>query len=316
MLLIYLVIGIALIVWGADRLTDGAAALALRLSVTPFVVGLTVVAMGTSAPELCVSLVAAINGSGGLALGNVVGSNIANALLIVGITALVAPMTLKRTTVMRDMPVAVAAGVVLLLLCLDGGIARWEGVLLLVLFVAFLLQTLYQAKRARQANEQGGAEEDVDEAVKSMPLWLSIVWIVVGLACLIAGGQVFVNGAVGVAKLLGVSDALVGLTIVAVGTSLPELATSVVAARKGESAMAIGNVIGSNVFNVLLIVGATGVVSPFTTAGITGVDLVVSAAAVLLLWLFSYTKLQIERWEGFVLTAAFVAYIAWLIHAA
>ena len=313
--IVYIIIGVALVLWGADRLTEGAAVLARRMNVPEIVIGLTIVAAGTSAPELFVSLVSALNGTPDLAIGNVVGSNTMNTLLIVGVTALVAPMTISRSTVKKDIPFSVIASVLLIALCLDSfaslsisgnTISRIDGLLMLAGFAAFMVYTLRVAK--------SGTSEPAAQTQKTVSPWLSAAFVLIGLACLVLGSNLFVNSASAVAYLLGVSESVVGLTIVAGGTSLPELATSVVAARKGQSAIAIGNVIGSNVFNILMILGLTATVCPMQIQGITLIDLSLMLLSVLLLWLFSFTKLTVERWEGALLTAIYVAYLSWLLY--
>ena len=287
--------------WGADRLTDGAVAVAEKMKMPQIVIGLTIVAMGTSMPEFCVSLISALKGTSDLAVGNIVGSNIFNTLLIVGVSALVAPMSIMKTTVRKDIPFALVASALLLIMCLDGDISRIDAAILFVMFLIFMYITL------RGAKAQGTDLEKKEK--KPMATWLSVVWILVGLACLIGGSNLFVDGATAVATKLGVSEAVIGLTIVAGGTSLPELATSVVSARKGNSGIAIGNVLGSNVFNILAILGLTGVISPMTLKGITMTDLSMMVISIILIWLFSFTKYKIERWEGAILTAVFVGYI-------
>lgn len=304
-----IVIGITLVLWGADRLTDGSVAVARRMGVPQIVIGLTIVAFGTSMPEFCSSLVSALNDQPGMAVGNVVGSNIFNSLLIVGVSALVAPMTILRSTVRRDIPFALVASVLLMMLCgFDGMIQWYDAAVMLVMFCVFMYMTLKEAKEGSD-----NAEEAPQAGGKPMSKVMSVVWILVGLGCLIGGSTVFVDGASNLAEALGVSPAVIGLTVVAMGTSLPELATSVVAATKGNSGIAIGNVLGSNVFNILFILGVTGVITPLNISGITTVDLSVMVAAMILLWLFSYTKLRIERWEGAVLVAVFAGYMAWLL---
>jgi K+-dependent Na+/Ca+ exchanger family protein len=297
----FIVIGIVLVLWGADRLTDGAVAVAEKMKMPQIVIGLTIVAMGTSMPEFCVSLISALKGTSDLAVGNIVGSNIFNTLLIVGVSALVAPMSIMKTTVRKDIPFALVASALLLIMCLDGDISRIDAAILFVMFLIFMYITL------RGAKAQGTDVEEKEK--KPMATWLSVVWILVGLACLIGGSNLFVDGATVVATKLGVSEAVIGLTIVAGGTSLPELATSVVSARKGNSGIAIGNVLGSNVFNILAILGLTGVISPMTLKGITMTDLSMMVISIILIWLFSFTKYKIERWEGAILTAVFVGYI-------
>ncbi len=299
--ILFIVIGIVLVLWGADRLTDGAVAVAEKMKMPQIVIGLTIVAMGTSMPEFCVSLISALKGTSDLAVGNIVGSNIFNTLLIVGVSALVAPMSIMKTTVRKDIPFALVASALLLIMCLDEDISRIDAAILFVMFLIFMYITL------RGAKAQGTDVEEKEK--KPMATWLSVVWILVGLACLIGGSNLFVDGATVVATKLGVSEAVIGLTIVAGGTSLPELATSVVSARKGNSGIAIGNVLGSNVFNILAILGLTGVISPMTLKGITMTDLSMMVISIILIWLFSFTKYKIERWEGAILTAVFVGYI-------
>lgn len=251
---LWILVGIALVLWGADRLTDGAVAVAEQMRVPQIVIGLTVVAMGTSMPEFCVSLVSALKGTPDLAVGNIVGSDIFNTLLIVGVSALTAPMAILKNTVRKDIPFSLVASAVLLIMCLDGEIGRGDAAVLFVLFLTFMYMTIKEAG----TEEEAGGDSD---RKKPQAAWLSAVWIVVGLACLIGGSNLFVEGATGVAASLGVSEAVIGLTIVAGGTSLPELATSVVSARKGNSGIAVGNVLGSNVFNILAILGVTGMIT-------------------------------------------------------
>jgi len=296
--------GIVVVLWGADRLTDGAVGIAERLRMPQIVIGLTIVAVGTSMPEFCVSLVSALKGTPDLAVGNVVGSNVFNALLIVGITAMVAPMTILKTTVRKDIPFAIIASVTMAFMCIDGNISRIDAIVLFALFLYFMVVTVRGAKVS-------DSEETPQKA--PMGIWKAIGLIVLGLACLVGGSNVFVTGATDVAQSLGVSQAVIGLTVVAMGTSLPELATSVVSARKGNSGIAIGNVLGSNVFNILMILGITGIISPMNIQGITLADLFMMTGSVMLLWLFSFTKLTIERWEGAVLTVIFIGYISYLV---
>lgn len=303
--ILFIIIGIVLVLWGADRLTDGATAIAQRLNVPQIVIGLTVVAMGTSAPEFFVSFVSALKGTTDMAVGNVVGSNIFNTMLIVGVAAMVAPMTIAKNTVKKDIPCAVGASLMLAVMSLDNEISRLDAVLLFIAFLLFMAYTLRLAKT--------GEKED-ETVIKKMKPLKAVLLVLLGLACLIVGSNLFVESASAVAKSLGVSDAMIGLTIVAGGTSLPELATSVVAAMKGRSSIAIGNVIGSNVFNILMILGITGVICPMDLHGITLVDMGVLFGSMLLLWGFSYTKYTVARWEGALLTVLFGCYMGWLIY--
>lgn len=312
--ILLIVVGIAMVLWGADKMTEGASALARRLKVSEMVIGLTIVAAGTSAPELFVSLMSALKGTPDMAVGNVVGSNIINTLVIVGVTAMVMPIAIARRTVTKDMPFTVIATLLLMALTLDNFsslnlwgnvISRLDGVILLFAFAAFMYYTFTVAKTGGDEYQQSSAPKNV---------WLSLLLIVVGLGCLIFGSNIFVDNASAMAASLGVSESVIGLTIVAGGTSLPELATSVVAARKGQSAMAIGNVIGSNVFNILLILGLTATVCPMQIGGITVLDMGMMIVSVLLLWLFSWTKLTLARWEGAVLTLLYIGYLVWLLY--
>lgn len=322
---LWIVVGVVLVLWGADRLTEGAVAVAERLRVPQIVIGLTIVALGTSMPELCVSVVSALKGTPDLAVGNVVGSNIFNALLIVGVAALVAPMTILRSTVFKDVPCALVASVVLLMMCQnDWVITRLDGAILFVFFLVFMRLTIKGATSAQPVAQpvqgeptQGKTAQEAaaDEASAKQPMkgWLAGLWMVVGLAALIGGSNLFVGGATEVARALNVSDAVIGLTIVAGGTSLPELATSVVAAKKGNSGIAIGNVLGSNVLNILFILGLTGMISPMHIEGITNVDLYMMLVSTIMIWFFSFTKYTIERWEGAVLVLTFGGYMWYLL---
>lgn len=300
-----MIAGIALVLWGADRLTDGAVAIAERMHISQMVIGLTIVAMGTSMPEFFVSFMSALKDTPDMAVGNVVGSNIFNTLLIVGCAALVTPIMILPATVKKDIPFAMVASVALLLMCLDGNISRIDAMVLLGLFAVFMYITLKGAKENEQSMQQTSA--------KGGKPFMSVVWIVVGLVCLVFGSNLFVDAATVIARQLGVSDAVIGLTIIAGGTSFPELATSVVSARKGQSGIAIGNVLGSNVFNILLILGVTGVMSPMTLQGITTVDLTMLVVSMVMLWLFSFTKYTLARWEGALLTIVFIGYISYLV---
>lgn len=307
--IILIIIGMALVLWGADRLTDGAVAIAQRMNVPEIVIGLTIVAMGTSMPEFCVSFAGALKGTADLAVGNVVGSNIFNAMLIVGVAAIVAPMSILKSTVKKDIPFAVFASLILFQLCLNNRITRIEAFVLLIMFAVFMIYTVMGAK-----NGMPTASEEEAKKNKSKGLFKDVFYVFAGLAALIVGSNIFVDNATEIAHLLGVSEAVIGLTIVAAGTSLPELATSIVAARKGQSAIAIGNVIGSNVFNILFIIGLTGIITPMQIVGLTNIDFAVMLGSMLLLWLMSFTKYTLSRWEGAVLAVLYVVYVGWLIY--
>lgn len=302
--IIFIILGIYIVLKGADFLTDGAVSLAQRAGIPEMVIGLTVVALGTSMPELFVSLTSAIQGTTDLAVANVVGSNIFNVLLIAGAAAAVAPMTISKGTVRRDIPVAVVASLILLLFGIYGEINRWAGALFVLLLIIYMVYTVKTASPDDQS--------DVED--KKLTVFGAVIRLIGGLLFLVVGSSSFVSSATEVAATLGVSDAVIGLTIVAGGTSLPELATSVVAARKGQAAIAMGNVIGSCVYNILLIIGVTGLISPMVIGGITPLDFGMMMLSMVLLWLFSFTKYKVERWEGFVMLALFVGYMVYLVY--
>ena len=300
-----LIFGIVVVLKSADWLTNGAVGLATKLGISQIVIGLTIVAIGTSMPEFFVSIVSAIKGTPDLAVGNIVGSNIFNVLLIVGVAATVAPIAIQRATVRRDIPIAIVASIMLTFMMLDDNISRIDALILFAAFIAFIWITLRNSKN--DANEKDASTEKV------IPTWKSVLFIIFGLVGLVLGSNIFVDNASSLAHGWGISDAVIGLTIVAGGTSLPELATSAVAARKGDSGIAIGNVLGSNVFNILMILGLTGIISPMHIQNITCIDMAVMVISMVLFWLFFFTKLRVERWEGCVLIACFLGYITWLV---
>ena len=300
-----LIFGIVVVLKSADWLTNGAVGLATKLGISQIAIGLTIVAIGTSMPEFFVSIVSAIKGTPDLAVGNIVGSNIFNVLLIVGVAATVAPIAIQRATVRRDIPIAIVASIMLTFMMLDDNISRIDALILFAAFIAFIWITLRNSKN--DANEKDASTEKV------IPTWKSVLFIIFGLVGLVLGSNIFVDNASSLAHGWGISDAVIGLTIVAGGTSLPELATSAVAARKGDSGIAIGNVLGSNVFNILMILGLTGIISPMHIQNITYIDMAVMVISMALFWLFSFTKLRVERWEGCVLIACFLGYITWLV---
>lgn len=308
----WIVAGAALIIWGADRLTDGASSLARRMGMSDLVVGLTVVAFGTSTPELVISLISAVEGSSELAIGNVVGSNIFNVLVIVGATALIAPIKVGKGLMLNEIPLVVLSSVVLLAIGLQPQVDRTDGILMLCFFAIFMRYVLAQSG----SPEHSPAPETGSEGkAKEMQLWKAIMWILVGLACLVFGGNRFVAGASEIARVLGVTEAIIGLTIVAAGTSLPELAASLVAARKGHPDMALGNVIGSNIFNIFMVLGLTATITPLPFGNITMVDLWVMFGSCCLFWLCGRLigRNVITRSEGALMLACYVAYTVYLI---
>lgn len=316
--ILWLIVGLVAILVGANLLTDGASAIAKRWGVSDLVVGLTVVAFGTSAPELVISVMSSIQGNAGLAIGNVVGSNIFNVLAIIGITAAVSPIKIERSIMTKDIPLVVLSALALLAIgnspLLDGTtdrvLGRVDSILLLLFFCIFMRHTFSQAKTGADSQaEREGAH------IKQMGIWRAVIYVLVGLAGLVFGGDWFVDGASGVASALGVSDAVIGLTIVAAGTSLPELATSITAAVKGKPGIALGNVIGSNIFNIFFVLGIAGTVRPLPFGGITNIDLLTMTGACILFWVFGwfFKTRTITRWEGLLMAACYVAYIIALL---
>ena len=318
--ILLLIGGLILILLGANGLTDGAASVAKRFRIPPIVIGLTIVAFGTSAPELTVSVSSALKGSADIAIGNVVGSNIFNTLMIVGCTALFAPIVITRNTLRKEIPLCILSSIVLLICANDvfldkapeNILNRIDGLLLLCFFVIFMGYTFAIASKPG-TTEQAGQEET---EIKTLPWWKSILYIIGGLAALIFGGQLFVDGATGIARNLGVSESIIGLTLVAGGTSLPELATSIVAALKKNPEIAIGNVIGSNLFNIFFVLGCSASITPLHLSGITNFDLFTLVGSGILLWLFGlfFAKRTITRIEGGIMILCYVAYTVVLIY--
>ena len=323
--ILLLIGGLILILLGANGLTDGAASVAKRFRIPPIVIGLTIVAFGTSAPELTVSVSSALKGSTDIAIGNVVGSNIFNTLMIVGCTALFAPIVITRNTLRKEIPLCILSSIVLLICANDvfldkaseNILNRVDGLLLLCFFVIFMGYTFAIASKPATMEQQAEypvIEEETE--IKSLPWWKSILYIIGGLAALIYGGQLFVDGATGIARNLGVSESIIGLTLVAGGTSLPELATSIVAALKKNPEIAIGNVIGSNLFNIFFVLGCSASITPLHLSGITNFDLFTLVGSGILLWLFGlfFAKRTITRIEGGVMILCYVAYTVVLIY--
>lgn len=310
---IWLILGFIILIYGANKLVDGGAALAFRLNIPNIVIGLTVVAFGTSTPELVVNLFSSAEKQSELALGNVLGSNIFNILGILGITALISPIAVKKATTWVEVPLALLAAFLILIMFGDNHwptptpyiISRTEGIVLLCFFVLFIAYTLMLAKK-------GEAEEI---KIKNYTIGKSLFWILIGLVGLIIGGRLLVKGAVQIAESLGISQRIIAITIVSIGTSLPELATSLVAARKKNVDMAIGNVVGSNIFNTFLILGVSALISPIHMSMANLPDIGMNMLSALLLFVFIFTGRgrQIERWEGSIFLFLYISYIIWLI---
>ena len=283
------VIGLVVLVWSADRFVDGAVGVAQFLGMSTFLIGMLVVGFGTSAPEMVVSILSALNDTPQLALGNAYGSNIANIALILGATAIVAPVVVKKQAMLRDIPILILMTVLTVLLLKDGNVSFADGAVLLVAFVALTLFNVFMELKEKRNREKESESTEEPAPVKDS-IGKSILWLFVGIALLIASSRLLVWGAVNIAQALGVSDLLIGLTIVAVGTSLPELASSIAAARRGENDLAVGNVIGSNAFNTLVVVGIAAVIAPInaTDPEVLSRDLPIMSALTLLLFFICF----------------------------
>ena len=313
--IVLLLVGLALVVFGADYLVEGSSSVARRFGLSEFVIGLTIVGMGTSAPEMVVSFIGAIQGNSDISIGNVVGSNIFNTLLILGLTALILPISVLPENKKRDVPMNILVTVLLIVLGLEhrffgigvDGLSRFDGGILIALFAAYMWWSFSQKTSA--------PEENAGNSSSSRNIWLSLLMILGGLAALIGGGHLFVNSATSIAKDLGISDKFIAITILAGGTSMPELATCIAAAVKKKGQLALGNIIGSNIFNILLILGGSALINPLSFTGITDIDLaalMVSALA-LLSACFIGKKNQIDRLDGSLFLLLFAAYMSYLI---
>jgi len=318
MTFVYLLAGLVLLVAGAEVLVRGAAKLAAQFGISPLVIGLTVVAFGTSAPETAVSVQAALNGSGDIAIGNVVGSNIANVLLILGVTALVAPLVVSRQLIRLDVPIMIGASLVTFGLAWDGELSRIDGALLFAAVVAYTLFLIISSRRekAAEADDEFAKEFGLHEPAKPHAGLINAGLVIAGLVLLVVGSNFLVEGAVALARALGLSELVIGLTVIAVGTSLPELATSIMAAFRGERDIAVGNIVGSNIFNLLAVLGLASLVSPLPI-GVSSSALafdfpVMIAVAVACLPIF-FAGYCIKRWEGALFVAYYVAYTLYLV---
>jgi cation:H+ antiporter len=319
--LFWLLGGGLLLYLGAELLIRGAVSLAFRVGMSALVVGLTVVAAGTSTPEMVVSVLSAVRDQGDIAVGNVIGSNICNILLIAGAAAAIRPLTVQRSLVRREIPVMIAISALAVLLVWWGGrLGRVEAGLLVGLLVASTVWSIRSARSELRTAALGSSDRTAGDAIPSvdvpagerMPIGAAVGLIVGGLALLVLGADRFVSGAVDIARAFGVAEAVIGLSVVALGTSLPELATSVVAAVRGETDLALGNVVGSNIFNLLGILGVTGLVHPLTLPVGAMLDFAVMVGVALLVLPLARTGLRLERWEGAALVSLYVGYVAWL----
>ncbi|MBR6770443.1 MAG: calcium/sodium antiporter [Lachnospiraceae bacterium] len=316
--ILFLIAGFALLVKGADLFVEGSSSIAKRLHIPSFVIGLTIVAFGTSSPELAVSVTAALKGSNDIAIGNVVGSNIFNILMVMGASAVLTPITVKQSIIKKDYPLSILVSILLAILCLDTFIfqaptmmlGRIDGLILLAGLIAYTYTTLQKSIKDRKTS---GQDTESNHPQKNDTLVKSILMTVIGLIGIIIGGDLSVDGAKEIARAFGLSEALIGLTIVACGTSLPELVTSVIAAKKGESDIAVGNVVGSNIFNILLILGVSAAILPMGVSSLYLYDIVILIVVTVLSFILIAKNRRIGRGMGAVMIAAYVAYTVYLI---
>lgn len=302
---VLLIVGFVMLVKGADWFVDGAAGIAEKFGIPQLIIGLTIVAMGTSAPETAVSITAALKGSADITVGNVLGSNILNVLIILGITSVIIPVAVAKSTVRVEIPFTIGVTLLFMLLGYTGNeITFMEGIVLWIVFIVYLLYLLWMAKKNKEAQE---------EETETKPIWKLILLTLIGMGLIIIGSDFTVDAASAIAKSLGMSERFIGLTIVALGTSLPELVTSVSAALKGKADIAIGNIVGSNIFNILFVVGTSALITPVIFAGSFVVDGLIAAAAMALLWLCVFKKGELRRRDGIIMLICYVAYFIYLL---
>lgn len=303
-----LVGGFILLIKGADFFVDGSSSVAKRLKVPALIIGMTIVAMGTSLPETSVSVSASLLGKNDLAISNAVGSNIFNLMVVCGVCALLCPMAIGKDTLKKDLPFSIiVAGVLLVLGAFTKKVQRWGGIILLVMFAFFLYMMISSARKARD-----GAAEAANDEYKILPMWRCLLYIFGGAAAIALGGKMVVEGASDIARAFGMSDNLIGMTVVALGTSLPELVTSIVAARKGEVDMALGNVVGSNIFNILFVLGIAAAISPMAFTMNNTIDTAVLIAMSLMVLLMCMPKKKMLRWHGAAMLAVYAGYTAYI----
>lgn len=308
--LLFIALGIGFLYLGAEGLVRGSSSLALRLKITPLVIGLTVVAYGTSTPELVVSIQTALNNQGAISVGNVVGSNIFNIALILGLSAIICPMKVKWQLVKMDTPIMIAVAALFWFIFLDFHIGRLEGLVLFLAVVVYTIVNFWLSKKGDTKEIEAEFTDGISKPLRN--IWLDLLYIVGGLAILVLGSRLFVTGSVKFAQLMGVSEAIIGLTIIAAGTSLPELATSLVASIRKQADIAIGNIVGSNIYNILCILGVASLIAPIDGTGISMIDVYVMIATSVLLWPMLWTSLTLKRSEGVVLVLIYAGYLSYL----
>ena len=304
---VWIVVCMAVVLWGADRFTDGACALARRLKVSELVIGLTVVALGTSLPEFIVSFMSVLRGSGNMSVGNIVGSNVFNTLVVIGSSAIMLGMKVESSLLRRDLPLMFVASVLLIIFAgVNGVLSVWEGLMFLAFFSVYTYIAYRVGLRDRKAAQEVAHSEQ-------MPYYKIVLFILIGMAALVLGGRFLVDNAAAVARRFDISESVIGITILAAGTSLPELMTSIVAARKGSEGLALGNAIGSNIFNIAFVLGICSTISPIIVSELTLTDWVMLLGSCLLVGLLAWTSRKLSRWEGVVLVACYLVYLALLI---
>ena len=304
---VWIVVCMAVVLWGADRFTDGACALARRLKVSELVIGLTVVALGTSLPEFIVSFMSVLRGSGNMSVGNIVGSNVFNTLVVIGASSIMLGMKVESSLLRRDLPLMFVASVLLIIFAgVNGVLSVWEGLMFLAFFSVYTYIAYRVGLRDRKAAQEVAHSEQ-------MPYYKIVLFILIGMAALVLGGRFLVDNAAAVARRFDISESVIGITILAAGTSLPELMTSIVAARKGSEGLALGNAIGSNIFNIAFVLGICSTISPIIVSELTLTDWVMLLGSCLLVWLLAWTSRRLSRWEGVVLVACYLVYLALLI---
>ncbi len=301
--------GLLLLFIGAEGLIRGSSSLALRFGISPLVVGLTVVAFGTSSPELVVSINSSLEGNGGIALGNILGSNICNIALILGTSALIKPLIVQAQVVKREIPIMIAVSALLFIFSLNNELSRLEGFIFVAGIIVYTIISVYLSRKEKNSEVKKEFEENIPKG----NLWKSVIFVIAGFALLAFGAKIFVDGAVAAAERMGVSQVVIGLTIVAIGTSLPELITSVVAAFKNEADIAIGNIVGSNVFNILSILGVTAIVKPISTSDAGLIDFSLMLLTAILLLPLSWSGYKLNRWEGGFFFSGYIAYMLYLL---
>lgn len=313
--IVFLLIGFVLLVKGADIFVEGSSSIAKKFKVPSIIIGLTIVAMGTSLPEAAVSVTASLANKNTLAVSNVVGSNIFNLMVVIGVCAIMTPVAVDKVTLKRDFPFSVICALLLLALGIIGpmSLGHIDGVIFLILFAGFIGLMIRTALKASKEGSAVVSEEvEAAEEIKILPMWKSLLFIVIGAAGIILGGDVVVNSASNIAAKFGMSQTLIGLTIVSIGTSLPELVTSCVAAHKNEVDMALGNAIGSNIFNILFVLGIAGAISPMAFLNENVIDIVILLVFSLIVWLFAWTKKEIKRPEGLIMVLLYVLYVVYI----